>query len=249
MKVGMAVAFWTAFFFYGSAFCFRLLKKRKVENFSALTGLFANAVGLILIIAYSGQAPAFHPFESLILASLILAGIGILCSRQEEHLPDVRIWVWLEVLLLLGIAAFCSKTPSPYIYDHNFLYILLFHVIRIAVVSLTLFSSALYIQSRFDSREGNAVALHRAHQGRNFLILGAIFFLIAEYIGIHWCLRGWGDFWQWGAGFFQSTLIIVFFMIAVHVPGSNYRPGNWRPRLGLLSGFLVLTLSAIRSMY
>jgi hypothetical protein len=204
---------------------------------------------LILVIAWSGQAPAFYLFESLLLAVFILAGIGICCSRQEKHLPDVRLWVWLEVVLLMAIAAFFDKKPAPYVYDHNYHFILLFHVIRIAVVSLTLFSSAFYIQSRFDIQKSSFVSYQRAHQGRNFLILGALLFLTAEYIGIHWCLRGWGDFWQWGAGFFQSTLIIVFFMIAVHVPGSNYRQGNWRPRLGVLSGFLVFIFSAIRSMF
>jgi len=249
MKVALVAAFWTAFFFYTSAFCFNLLKKKKVENLAALIGLVTNITGLAIVIKWSGQAPAFHLFESLMLAAFILAGVGTFCCKQEEHLPDVRFWVWLEVLLLMGIAAFFDKKPSPYVYDHNYLYILLFHVIRIAVVSLTLFSSALYLQSRFDIRKSHSVSYQRAYQGRNFLILGALLFLTAEYIGIHWCLRGWGDFWQWGAGFFQSTLIIIFFMIAVHVPGSNYRPGNWRPRLGVLSGFLVFILSAIRSMF
>ena len=164
-------------------------------------------------------------------------------------MPDVRFWVWLEVLLLFGVAGFTDKTPPPYIYDHGYLYILLFHLIRVVVVSLTLFASALYLQSRFDIRKGNSASFHRAYQGRNFLILSAVLFLTAEYVGIHWCLNGWGDFWQWGGGFLQSTLIIVFFMLAVHVPGSNHRPGNWRPRLGLLSGFLVLGLSILRSMF
>jgi hypothetical protein len=249
MKAALVIGYWVTCFFYVLAFCFSVLRKEKPENFSALTGVIANAVCLVLIVAWSGQAPAFQLFESLMLAAFILAGVGFFYSKQEEHLPDVRFWVWLEVLLLMGIAAFLDKKPSPYLYDHNYLYIILFHIIRIAVVSLTLFSSALYIQSRFDIRKGNGIANQRAHQGRNFLVLGALLFLTAEYIGIHWCLRGWGDFWQWGAGFLQSTLIIVFFMIAIHVPGSNYRPGNWRPRLGVLSGFLVFIFSAIRSMF
>ncbi len=249
MKAALLGAYWVTFFCYACALGFNVLRKKNAENLWAWAGLTVNVTGLIINIVLSGQAPAFHIFESLLLAGFILAGVGIFCSRQEEKLPDVRFWVWLEVLLLLLMAGFADKTTSPYIYDHNYLYILLFHIIRIAVVSLTLFSSALYLQSRFDIRKGNSVAYRRAYQGRNFLILGAMLFLTAEYVGIHWCLRGWGDFWQWGAGFFQSTLIVVFFMIAVHVPGSNYRPGNWRPRLGLLSGFLVLILSAIRSVF
>ncbi len=249
METALVIGYWVTFCFYLLAFCFCVLKERKFENFTAWAGFITNIASLILIVAWSGQAPAFNLFESMIFAACILAGIGVLCSKQEAHLPDVRFWVWLEVLLMLGIAAFFEKKPSHYLYDHNYIYILLFHVMRIAVISLTLFSSALYIQSRFDIRKSNSIAYQRAYQGRNFLILGALLFLTAEYVGIHWCLRGWGDFWQWSAGFFQSTLIVLFFMIAVHVPGSNYRSGNWRPRLGILSGFLVLTFTAIRSMF
>ena len=249
MDIALPIGYWITFFFYASACCLCVLRNKMLENVSALMGLITNAGCLVIIVAWSGQAPVFYLFESLMLASFVLAGVGVLCARQEEQLPDVRLWVWLEVLLLVGIAACLDKKPSPHLYDHNDLYILLFHVIRVAVISLTLFSSALYVQSRFDSRKGNSISYHRAHQGRNFLMLGALLFLTAEYIGILWCLRGWGDFWQWGAGFFQSTLVVVFFMMAVHVPGSNHRPGAWRPRLGAMSGFLVFTLSVIRSMF
>jgi len=247
MKDALAFTYWVSFFFYALAFCFCAMRKKNAENLTALTGLLANIAGLVVIVLWSRHTPAFRLFESLMLAAVILAGIGFLFSRQEKKVPDVRFWVWLEILLIMALIAFAEKAPSPFGYDYNAFYILLFHALRVVVVPLTLFSSALYIQSRFDMREGNAVALNRAHQGRNFLLLGAMLFLTAEYIGIHWCLRGWGDFWQWGAGFFQSTLIVVFFMLAVHVPGSNHRPGNWRPRLGMLCGFLVLALTAIRS--
>ena len=249
MKAALLGAYWMTFFCYACALGFNIFRKKRIENFWAWAGLTVNAVGLIINTILSGQAPAFHVFETLLFAAFLLTGVEILCSRHEETFPDVRFWVWLEVMILLGIAVFAHKSPSPYLYDHNYLYILLFHVIRTAVLSLTLFSSALYLQARFDIQKGNSASFHRAHQGRNFLLLGAVLFLVAEYVGIHWCLNGWGDFWQWGAGFLQSTLVIVFFMLAVHVPGSNHRPGNWRPRLGLLSGFLVLGLSLLRSAF
>ncbi|MBN1930252.1 MAG: hypothetical protein JW786_01410 [Desulfobacterales bacterium] len=249
MKPALVITYWMSFFFYAAAFGFSLLRKKKAENSAAFLGSIVNAIGLAILSMWSGQAPVFQLYESLIFSALILFGVGICCSKQEEKFPNVRIWIWLEILLLLGIAGFAQKAPSIYLYDHNYHLILLFQILRIAVVPLTLFSSALYIQSRFDIREGNTSAMHRAHQGRNFLIISSMLFLTAEYIGIHWCLRGWGDFWQWSAGFFQSTLIVLFFMLAIHIPGSNHRPGNWRPRIGILSGFLILFLTVIRSVF
>jgi hypothetical protein len=235
------------FLFYFLAFGFCILRKKILENIVALLGLLANAACLIIIVMRSRHAPVYRLFESMMLGALILSVLGFLSIRQDEKNPNLRFWVWLEILLILGITAFAGKEPSPFGYDYNNLYIIMFHALRIVVVSLTLFSSALYIQSRFDNRHNNSLAIYHAHLGRNFLILGAVLFLMAEYIGIDWCLRGWGDFWQWGAGFFQSTLVVIFFMLAIHIPGSNHRSGSWRPRLGIFCGFLILVLTAIRS--
>ncbi|SPD75500.1 membrane hypothetical protein [uncultured Desulfobacterium sp.] len=247
MKSPLAIIFWVTFLFYAFTFLFTLLRKRRAESLGAIAGLIANIAGLFILVTISRHAPVFRLFESLMLGSALLAIIGLLFSSQEEKLPDVRFWVWLEMLLIMALAAFSVKEPSFFGYDYNDPTIVLFHGLRVAVISITLFASALYIQSRLDIKRGNSIAINRAHQGRNFLLLGAMLFLTAEYTGIRWCLRGWGDFWQWGPGFFQSTIIVLLFMLAVHVPGSNHRQGNWRPRLGIISGFLILALIAYRS--
>ena len=106
MKAALLGAYWVTFFCYACALGFNVFRKKNAENLWAWAGLTVNVTGLIINIALSGQAPAFHIFESLLLAGFILAGVGIFCSRQEEKLPDVRFWVWLEVLLLLLMAGF-----------------------------------------------------------------------------------------------------------------------------------------------
>jgi ABC-type transport system involved in cytochrome c biogenesis permease subunit len=247
MKSALPVVFWITFLFYSLTFIFTLLRKKKAEAISSAAGLISNISGLIMLVLLSGHAPVFRLFESFMLGAFFLAIMGVLFTSQEKKLPDVRFWVWLEMMLLMGITALANKEPAPFAYDYNDLYIVFFHFLRIAVVAITLFSSALYIQSRFDNKRGDSIAVYRAHQGRNFLILGALLFLTAEYVGIRWCLRGWGDFWQWGPGFFQSTIIVLLFMLAVHVPGSNHGQGKWRPRLGIICGFLILGLIAYRS--
>ncbi len=145
METALVASYWATFFFYALACCFNIIRQQVLEDLSAWAGLIVNIASLILIVAWSGQAPAFDLFESMIFAACMLAGIGILCSKQEEHLPDVRSWVWLEVLLLLGVSVFLEKKPSLYLYDHNYTYILLFHLMRFSVIFLNLFFSALYI--------------------------------------------------------------------------------------------------------
>jgi hypothetical protein len=240
-------SFLAAFLFYASAFALRLLDFRRAEHLVGLLALVANAACLTLLTVSSGNFPVFELFESFLLATFVLGLLGLFCARPENRIPDTRTWVWLEILLLLFIILFSAKNASPPVYDHNDLYIVLFHGLRIITLSVMLFSSALYIQVRVERKRGVS-ANKTSHKGRNFLVLGAVLFLAAEYVGIIWCQNGWGDFWHWSAGFFQSTLIVLYLMLVFHVPGKNYRAEGIRSLLGGTSGFFVLGMILIRSM-
>lgn len=236
-----------AFVFYASAFALRLLDLRRAEHWIGLLALVANASCLTLLTVSSGNLPVFESFESFLLSAFVLGLLGLFCVRSETRIPDTRTWVWLEILLLLSITLFCAKSPSPAVYDHNDLYIVLFHGLRIITLSVMLFSSALFIHGRVARKRG-APANGTSHKGRNFLVLAAVLFLVAEYVGIIWSQNGWGDFWHWNAGFFQSTLIVLYLMLVFHVPGKNHRAEGIRSLLGCMSGFFVLGMILIRSL-
>jgi len=237
----------SAFILYASAFALRLFDLRKAEQWVGLLALIANAACLTLLTVSSGNFPVFELFESFLLATFVLGLLGLFCARPENHIPDTRTWVWLEILILLSITLFSAKSASPPVYDHNYLYIVLFHFLRIITLSVMLFSSALFIHARVERKRGG-LANGTSHKGRNFLVLGAVLFLAAEYVGIIWSQNGWGDFWHWNAGFFQSTLIVLYLMLVFHVPGKNHRSEGIRWLLGCMSGFFVLGMILIRSM-
>jgi hypothetical protein len=236
-----------ALFFYASAFALRLLDLRRAEHWVGLLALVANAACLILLTVSSGNLPVFESFESFLLSAFVLGLLGLFGAGPENHIPDTRTWVWLEILLLLSITLFSEKSASPAVYDHNDLFIVLFHGLRIITLSVMLFSSALFIQVRVERKRGGS-ANGTSHKGINFLVLAAVLFLAAEYVGIIWSQNGWGDFWHWNAGFFQSTLIVLYFMLVFHVPGKNQRAEGIRSLLGCMSGFFVLGMILIRSM-
>ena len=236
------------FLFYASAFVLRLFDLKRAEYRVGLLALAANGVCLTLLTISSGNLPVFELFESFLLVTFVLGFLGLFCAESEESFPDTRVWVWSEILLLLTITLFSEKSTSPSVYNHNDLYIVLFHGFRIVTLSVMLFSSALFIQFRVDQNRG-IPANDRYHKGRNFLLLGSILFLAAEYVGIIWCQNGWGDFWRWSEGFFQSTLIVLYLMLAFHVPGKNHRSENIRSLLGSMSGFFVLGMILIRSVF
>lgn len=236
-----------AFLFYGAAFALRLLDLRRAEYWVGLLALIANAACLTLLTVSSGNFPVFELFESFLTATFVLGLLGLFCARPENRIPDTRTWVWLEILLLLFIILFSGKKVSPVVYDHNDLYIVLFHGLRIITLSVMLFSSALFIQVRVERKRGSSEN-GTSHKARNFMVLSAVLFLAAEYVGILWSQNGWGDFWHWNAGFFQSTLIVLYLMLAFHVPGKNYRSEGVRSLLGCMAGFFVLGMILIRSL-
>ena len=247
MQSLLYLTYLAAFLFYALAFALRLLDLRRAEHRLGLMALAANAACLTLLTISSGNLPVFELFESFLLATFVLGLLGLFCTRPEDRIPDIKTWVWLEILLLLFITLFSEKNASPAVYDHNDLYIVMFHGLRIVTLSVMLFSSALFIQFRVDRKRGGS-SNRTAHKGRNFLLLGALLFLAAEYVGILWCQNGWGDFWHWSAGFFHSTLIVLYLMLAFHVPGKNYRAESIRSLLGGMSGFFVLSMILIRSL-
>ncbi len=245
MEFVLITSYYSAFVFYLMAIGLKLTGYKKAGGLAGLMGFLINGGLVLMLTAMSGHAPVFEVFESLMLGSFVLSGLGLFLSAPEERLPDTRLWVWLMVLILFGYTLFLPKTPSPSVYDHNYPFIILFHGSRMAVLGLMLFSSAFFIQYRVERKRGVS-GRDTLHKGRNFLLLSAIVFLVAEYSGIIWALNGWGDFWHWSYGFFQSTFVILYLMLAFHIPGKNNRSEEIRALIGGMGGFIMLTLHISR---
>jgi ABC-type transport system involved in cytochrome c biogenesis permease subunit len=233
---------------YGFTLAARALKWNRGEAWSAVSALMANGLCLGLMAWISGHWPLFNTFESFLFVAFVLGLLGLVLENSENTLPDTRIWIWMEVVLVLLITLFADKTPSLSQYDHGYVNIILFHLFRHLALAVMLFSSAIFIQTRTDRKRGHS-PYARSHRGRNFLILSAVLFLIGEYMGILWCQAGWGDFWMWNGGFLQSTLILVYLMLVLHLPRKGLQSNGVSSLLGGLSGFVMLALTILRGLY
>lgn len=207
-----------------------------------------NLYTLVHIYNISGNLPLFNLFESFLLISFIMGAAGLFVFFRGDFSTKVRKWVWIGILVLFLIMTFSQKEASPSLYDHNYIYIVLFHAFRCIALALMLLATAWFLQFIIQ-REMNDRTSVMAHQGRNYLVLAAVFFLMAEYVGIIWCQNGWGDFWMWSQTFFQSTLIVLYLMLAFHIPGKSRKTEDLRAVIGGLSGIFMLTLSILRSLY
>jgi len=246
------------FFFYALALVLKLLRLKDAGNFSFVAALITNAAALVLITVSSGHLPVFELFESFLLTAFILGilllfsivyGRGFIRNTPNAE-TDARIvagtWVLLEILFLLAVTLFFPKTASPSVYDHDNIYILLFFSFRIISLGTILFSSAQFIQFRREPQKGKCKN-KLLQQGRNFLLLGTLLFLISEYAGIIWCQNGWGDFWHWNAGFFQSALIVFYLMVFFHIPhDSNKKTEGIRSVIGAMSGLFMAVCIILR---
>lgn len=225
---------------------FRVAGLKKFVYAVGITALIANGAALVLIFLTNGQFPGFNTFEAFLYISFILGLLGISLKGVREYSEKIRLWVWLEILLLLFITLFFAKEPTPSAYNHNYIFIILFQAFRHTSLALMLYSSAYYIQYIIQREKDERTRL-LSQQGRNFLVLSAVLFFMSEYVGIIWCQKGWGDFWMWSQGFFQSTFIVLFLMLVFHIPGKGKFAEDIKSITGGLTGFVVLILSIIRS--
>jgi hypothetical protein len=247
MKNLISVGYATSYFFYAVTLISYLLRLRNIWRYLSIIAMTANLLVLLSIIILSGHFPFFNVFESLLFVTFILGGLGYFCGQVEKYRPDVRGWVWIEILFLLTIVLFFPKETSSYRPNHTFLWVVLFHGFRNLALSTILFSAAHFIRFRLDPRR-RQVKNHIFLGGRNFLLLTTVFFLCSEYSGMIWCQTGWGDFWHWSSTFFQSTVVILCLMLAFHIPGKNHQSNDIRSVMAVVTALVMLTIRVTKGL-
>jgi hypothetical protein len=231
---------------YFITFAIRLLKWRRGEFFIALLATVSNGVILTLIFLRSGHIPVFNVFESFLFVAFIMGILGLFSVAPTLYADNIRLTVWLEIVVLFGVTLFFPKEPAFSTYNYGYIYIILFYLFRYIALALMLYCSAYFIQFIMRKERDERTTL-LSHQGRNFLLLSTVIFLMSEYAGIIWCQMGWGDFWSWSNNFFQSSFIVLYLMLAFHLPGKGRFSEDIKAIIGGLAGFVLLTLTIVRS--
>ncbi len=232
--------------FVSALFCLHT-RRFSLEKYSLWAGCACSASALAAMTYAGSRIPVFTDFESMLLVTFILGILISFGTSHDDSDTELRRWGYVFILILLSFCLFCPQSNGQNEYQYRHLWVILFHAFRRISLALMLFSSCHFFQHRKTGRKHfSDPAWH--HRGRNYLILGAICFLISEYSGMIWCQQGWGDFWHWSNVFFQSTLVLLYLMIAFHIPGRNENAARIRSLLGGLSGVFLLTMTMIRSL-
>ncbi len=225
----------------------RIVNSRLFEMIFCSGSVILNLIILATVYSQTGKLPVFNMFESFLTITFIMGFLGLISFFGNNGSSKIRLWVWIEIFLLFIIMFFFPKEPFTALYDSGYIFIVLFHTFRCISLALMLFASAWFIQFIIQREMDERTSL-LAHQGRNYLVLSAVFFLSAEYVGTIWCQNGWGDFWMWSQNFFQSTIIVLYLMLAFHIPGKSRQSEDIRSIIGGLSGIFMLTLTVLRNM-
>ncbi|HDS16205.1 MAG TPA: hypothetical protein ENN66_06265 [Proteobacteria bacterium] len=198
----------------------------------------------------TGVLPVFVPVDALTGAAL---GIGILTliliPVEGSAAPRARLaGSGLLLAALLGLALLMPPPPDCHGYNHTYPYAVAFHLFRRLALACVLTASLWFVIAYGRQKAGARDKSERlGHQGRNLLLLGTVFYLLAEDTGIVWCLRGWADVWRWSPGFMISSAVLIFLMLVFHLPGGYRRGSGWYLLLGGLSGPLLLLAQIIHS--
>ena len=235
-----------AFAGYAAGTGLRLLHFNKAAKVFTWVALTCNGALLVQLTAQSGHVPLFNTFESFVLATFILGLMGLSRPEEGKALPDAITWVQLMILLLLAITLFFPKTPAPDRSSYSNVYVFFFYGFRGIAFPLMFFASAHFFQFLGSAKKAGANR-ETFHKGRNLLILATVFFLASEYVGIVWCQRGWGDFWMWNFNFLSSTFIVLYLMLAFHIPAKGHAGERVAAVVGGMGSVVMLGMILARS--
>ncbi|MBN2332139.1 MAG: hypothetical protein JXO49_08645 [Deltaproteobacteria bacterium] len=224
---------------YSAALLLTWLKKSGYSQTIMLIALLLHGWQMVAYTLETHHLPVFTPAASLTFTAFILSLTTLFISTQTAAPLPVRRWALVTTTLLLGTALLWPQAPPCFDYNHIYPYAVAFHAFRRLALAAALFATALFLSTFTLNSQSNQAGIVR-HQGRTALLITAVFYLLSEDTGIIWCLNGWADVWRWTPGFIISSMVIMFLMLILHLPGGSLKDRSWYTVLGLLCGPLML---------
>ena len=212
-----------------------------------ILALIGHTWELVSYNLQTGHLPVFNPVEALSSTAFVLGLLTLISYWRNANQVSVQLWALVTIVLLLAAALLWPAAPPCFDYNHSYLYAVAFHLCRRLALALALFAGAIFLSALTAASTAIETAAKLRHQGRNTIMAAVLIYLLSEDVGIIWCLRGWGDVWHWSPGFMISTMVLVYLMLALHLPGGSRKPGLWYSLIGLSCGPLMLIAQLYKS--
>lgn len=224
--------FWVSVGFYLLGLIGHLFHRQKIILFALSVGFFFHTLFLWSRAGLLGFWYAIPFFEETFALpwAMALFGLGInFFSKKQKGLNSLL----FPLCFISVLALFFPKgiiPPSP---KHVTLFASLFLASEI-LAKASFILGAWFAFFFFKNPEENRIF-------SSFLILGFIFYSLAQVVGAYWSYLGWATPIHWGPRHLQSASLWVFYTAALHwrYVGS----GTLRQEAGLaIAGFLLLIL-------
>ena len=184
-----------------------------------IVSVFLNGAAFILFWYRSGHFPFSEGFaESFVTMGFVLGAMSLLLSVPTSSRRLLGRYESAATTLLYIYSLGESLEPSSYLYWYNYPSVFCFFFFRVVCTAVMLFGAAFFAVSLSSSRSVETGLKVDLRRGRNYLLLGALLFLVSEICGAWWSAKASGDFWQFSPPFFTSAATFLLFMIPFHWP-------------------------------
>lgn len=193
---------------------FKLYKPFKIVRIITIIALFISFIGSYFA---SGHLPVYNKFATLPNMNMILLFLGLFYNRTPQIKGRNINVIWIVALVLQLLVLFFEMELNSNYFMYDKLYVIGFFQFRIIAVALFVFAIANYVTAlvKISDKEYEKDILQT---GRNFTLLGAIFYLLGECVGSWWSFVWLGDSWHWSKGFLYASVMFLLSMVGSHLP-------------------------------
>lgn len=204
----------------------------------------AAAANLLLIFIAARRPPVYGLFES-VTAMVVVAGLVYFKHRTGPDGSPAPPAPTIAASAILS--ALCGVVfTGPVALNHDFFmyadpWVRSFFFFRLVSAGIIL-GAGIFFAANLKNAAGMVSPGNFLTRQNTLFLLGMLFFLVSEFSGSVWCLKGWGDSWRWSGNFFQSTAVFFLFMLNFHIPPGTLSRLQSRNVLGAASSFIIVFL-------
>ena len=220
--------------FFGFSILLSRVASLKMARTALVFGTVLCGILVLMLIWTMQRLPLFGAYEALIYTAFLIGLLETLLGSHETSSSRQTLSTNVVTTLLVLPLVFRSDLfPRPNFFVYSSPLVTCFFFCRLTALGIFGYSGISYLTAA-TSNESSAVRHAHEIQGRNFLLLGSVVFLISEFAGSMWCYAGWGDSWRWSGNFFRSTMFFLLIMLGLHIP-SKWK--NARKHSAQIGGF------------
>lgn len=215
-----AFGFWTTLIFYTLSFASGLVylfwRKGWGERglwLGTFIGAFFHGCTFLVRFITASHIPTIGTYENILTGTLVTVILAFLFSRKKH--PGILVGTLPFLLLLLGIAAFSSKEPQPFLASLKsfWLYIHIFFA-WLAYGAFTAFAGVALVYL-WKAKKGEEASVMDELMFR-LTAFGLITQLVMIAAGSLWAKDLWGSYWSWDPVETWSLISFLLYGLILH---------------------------------